>query len=123
MPNESSHFSRSDGDVSYVRNLWNKETNEERPFLWKIIFLVLYFLNQKCLLEAERIKLHGIWMFFVLLFRNILFECHAVLSDKGLTLETSSFESLYIHIITPADKTKLSYNTPHWCSTTGSQET
>ena len=33
-------------------------------------------------------------MFFVLLFRNILFECHAVLSDKGLTLETS-FESLY----------------------------
>ena len=47
------------------------ETNEERSLLWKIIFLVLYFLNQKCLLEAERIKLHGIWMFFVLLFQNI----------------------------------------------------
>ena len=55
--------------------------------------------------------------------KYFVFECHAVLSDKGLTLETSSFESLYIHIITPADKTKLSYNTPHWCSTTGSQET
>ena len=62
-------------------------------------------------------------MFFVLLFRNILFECHAVLSDKGPTLETSSFESLYIHIITPADKTKLSYNTPDIRNTTGSQET
>ena len=37
-----------------------KETNEERPSLWKIIFSVLHFLNQKCLLEAERIKLHGI---------------------------------------------------------------
>ena len=109
MPNESSHFSSSDGDVSYVRNLWNKETNEERPLLWKIIFLVLYFLNQKCLLEAERIKLHGIWMLFVLLFRNILFECHAVLSDKGLTLETSSFESLYGGQLTSPQLIKPNY--------------